>query len=477
MVPGKPPPLRWPRRASVVLCAAVAVAVSAFPASNSAGTLTRSTTTPLRRVNVPNLAGQPFTPAIFWLGQVGMNSNYADVRVWHDDAGIHFVVHVIDRLLWHDPASSPSQLGAWDAVTVYLDTSGNPNLVPQATSYRFVNQLWDGSTVFRGNGSGWSASSTPFTASTTWRGNGPNDDEWDKGWQADFTIPYSSFGLSGPPPPGTLWALGVAVHNRNDLAGTPIPDQIWPESMNALHPDSWGQFRFGLPAYVPSTPIVSGTTTVRQGFNGAIVPDAEVGGHTICGGGVDDWTEWGNANYAGYAQINIQNQWDISDFPCFSKYYVTFPLTTVPSGRSIVSASVTLNLFGNAGYNPGDATPSAIDALIVSDDWSENSITWNNAPYATENVSVTWVYPVDASHPAGPYIWDVSYAVAEAYRDGHPLRLAFYSTAGDYHSGKYFYASDSNDWGGTIRPILEVKWGPGGTPPAAPTGVRIIRAP
>jgi hypothetical protein len=92
---------------------------------------------------------------------------------------------------------------------------------------------------------------------------------------------------------------------------------------------------------------------------------------------------------------------------------------------------------------------------------------------------VTWVNAVDSTHPAGSQYWDVSYAVAEAYRNGTPLRLAFYSTDGDYHSGKYFWTSDSTDWNGVVRPTLEVNWGNTTTGPAPlpPTNVRIIRAP
>src|SRR6185369_7133248 len=158
---------------------------------------------------------------------------------------------------------------------------------------------------------------------------------------------------------------------------------------------------------------------------------------------------------------------DIADFMCFSKYYVTFPLSSLPSGKSIVSAKVTLNRFGNAGFNPGDAKPSAINALTVSEDWNESTITWNNAPYAAENISVTWVYPVDDTHPPGGYDFDVSSALAEAYAKGESLRLAFYSTDGDYHSGKYFWTSDSNYWNGEVRPTLEVRWGNSAAPPPA----------
>ena len=435
----------------------------------------------VRRVNVPNLSGQPFTPAILWLGKVEMTANYADVRVWHYDTKLKIVLHIADRLLWHDTAPQPSTLASWDAVSIYLDVAGNSGTAPNQTSYRFVKQLWGGDVAntkaaFRGTGSAWTLSPVPFTTGDGWRGNYPNDDVWDMGWQAEFDIPFASLGISGTPTLGSTWGLAIAVHDRDDRVGTPIADQVWPEAANLGRPGTWGQLRFGRPVYTPPTSVVTGSTVVRQGLNGAVVPDAAVGGHTVCGEGMDAWTDWGNANYAGYAQFNIQNQWDIADFMCFSKYYVTFPLAGVPPGKAIVSARVTLQFFGNAGYTPDDATPSAINALTVGEGWSEAAITWNDAPYAAENTSVTWVHPVSAGHPAGPYQWDVSYAAAQAYARGEPLRLAFYSTDGDYHSGKYFWTSDADDGMPAARPVLEVTWGNAASrPPSAPTGVRIVR--
>jgi len=435
----------------------------------------------VRRVNVPYLGPSPpaadFVPAIFWFGDVGMTNNYADVRVWYYDGYLKFVLHIPDRVLWNDQQPSSLTLTDWDAVSVYLDLSGNTGESPTEDSYTFVGQLGNtgaanSKAAFKGTGSGWALATTAFTASNTWRGNYPNDDVWDVGWQATFEIPFSSLGFSSPPTSGTTWGLGVVVHDRDDQAGTPIADQFWPETFDGLRPATWGQLRFGRPVYTPPTAEVAGSTVVQHGFNGSVVPDAAVGGHTICGGTMNAWTEWGDANYAGYAQFNIQNQWDVSDFMCFSKYYVTFPLTSLPPNVSIVGAKVTLRLFGNAGY--GNATPSAINVLTVAEDWLESSITWNSAPYAAENISVAWVYPVSSSHPRGPYEWDVSYAVAEAIRDGQPLRLVFYSTDGDYHSGKYFWTSDSDDWGGTFRPALTVDWGVADTqPPSSPTGLRV----
>jgi len=435
---------------------------------------------PVRRVNVPNLGAAPpaldFAPAIFWLGSVGMNSNYADVRVWYFQGYLKFVFHITDRVLWHDPDPRSPSLTAWDAVSLYIDLAGNVGQAPGRTSYWFVKQLWNGNApaskaVYRGTGSGWAAVAIDFTTADAWRGNYPNDDVWDMGWQAEFEIPFSSLGLEAPPLPGTVWGLAVAVHDRDDAGGTPIADQIWPERSDRTRPDTWGQLHFGRPAYPRPEPPSVQTTVVRHGLEGAVVRDAAVGGHGNCGGAMNAWTEWGNANYAGYTQVNIQNQWDIADFMCFSKYYVTFPLTAIPAGKSIVSARVILTLFGNAGYGAGDAKRSAINALTVSEEWEESAITWNNAPLAAENLSVTWVYPIDASHPAGPYEWDVSYAVARAYAKGEPLRLVLYSTDGDYHSGKYFWSSDVEDWNAAARPTLEVQWG--AAPPAPPTGVTV----
>ncbi len=413
-------------RARTIAGAAVAFLVVILSAAQVALAQTPS---PLRRVNVPDLTGQPFAPAIFWLGRVGMNTNYADVRAWYYAPYLRVVVHMTDRVLWYDPSGNTSQLASWDAVSLFIDIGGNAGAAPRSTSYRFMKQLESAQRADRGDGIQWTSSPLGFSTASSWRGNYPNDDVWDMGWVAEFQIPFSSLGLSGPPPTGTVWGLGLVVHDRDDLAGTPIPDQLWPESLNANRPDSWGQLRFGLPIHTPQTQVVAGTTVVRQGLNGAAVPDAAVGGHTICGDPMNAWTEWGNANYAGFEQFNIQNQWDIADFMCFSKYFVTFPLTAVPPGKVIVSARVTLSLFGNSGYNPGDAMPSAIHTLTVSADWNENAITWNNAPYAEQNTSVTWVHPVDADHHAGPYAWDVSYALAEAYHLGRPLQLCLLYTS------------------------------------------------
>jgi hypothetical protein len=70
--------------------------------------------------------------------------------------------------------------------------------------------------------------------------------------------------------------------------------------------------------------------------------------------GPDFFPTWGALNYAGKTFLNIQHLDPISEWPCFSKYYVTFPLDSVPEGKVVLSATMTLYQFGNAveGLDP-----------------------------------------------------------------------------------------------------------------------------
>ncbi len=412
-----------------------------------------------RRVNAPYLGTYPpdvFEPTIFWFGEVSPTSNSTDVRVYYYDSHFSVVFHIIDRLLWFDPAQSASELTQWDGVSLYLNMDGNIGTSPGTNAYLFQSQL-NFQSVYRGDGTAWVSTPFSFTAETGWRGNSPNDNFDDKGWTAKFEIPFTSLGLSGPPPQGTIWGLAVSVHDRDDDSGTPIPDQVWPETIVPDIPSTWGEMRFGLPGFSPPKSLPESVVKIRHGLNGEIVEDGHVGGHGNCGADLDHWSEWGDANYAGYSQINIQNQWDVADYPCFSKYFVTFPLNALPPAKEIISATLTMTLFGNAGGgNWGEPPDSYIQVLSVAEDWDEDTLSWNNAPLALENISGTWVKPRDYSLPDQPYQWDVSRAVAAAYANGEPLRLALYSADGERHTGKYFWSSDSGISNVEQRPTLRV---------------------
>jgi hypothetical protein len=257
--------------------------------------------------------------------------------------------------------------------------------------------------------------------------------------------------------------LAVTVHDRDDQAAGPNPVQVWPEQLATERPATWGQLRFGVPSYTPPSSTPGGTITIRHGLDGQSVMDAEVGGHTTCAEGMPDFfSAWGNANYAGLDQTNIQNQRDVADWPCFAKTYLTFPLAAVPPGKVIQSATLKLYQFGNGGVG---WDPAPVRSLIwvhtVSEDWQESAITWNNAPFSRENVASSWVDPL-GEFPGWPGVartWDISRAVAQAYASGAPLRVVLYTSDGAYHSGKYFSTSEADDWNAEARPALEIVWG------------------
>jgi hypothetical protein len=423
-----------------------------------------------RTVNAPYFSSSVnFTQtAIFWFGQVTPSSNYADVRIAYTQSELYVYIAVFDRLLWYDPAHTASDLTRWDATSLYLNLSGGASGAPTPNAYRFDAQLnWDQTprtpwqAAYRGDGAGWTPSATAFTSVSGWRGNAINDAIDDRGWAMTYHIPFASLGLSTPPPNNLAWGLGIVLHDRDSQSGPPNPDEAWPETFQPNAPSTWGQLRFGMPAYAPPGTVNRQTVTIRNKLNGVLVKDGMVGGGFICGGGLQDfWNTWGNTNFAGTTDFNIQDQSDVADWPCFSKYFVTFPLSSLPPGKVIVSASLTLHEFGNSG-DPGQAKPSWIQVMTVDRDWDETTLVWNNAPLTSDNFGGAWVDPLSSfpGWPGVPYTWDISRAVAAAYTAGGPLRLVLYSADSDYHSGKYFVSSDTQDWNETGRPTLQITLG------------------
>jgi hypothetical protein len=422
----------------------------------------------LPRINAPRFSGAiPFTQtAIAWFGKVSPTQNYTDIRVGYNANELYVYLAIFDRHLWYDDNPTPQTLTQWDAVTLLLDTSGGTALSP--ASWKIVAQLYGDPSpqrraVYRGGATGWQATSIPFNAVPGWRGNALNDNsDTDRGWAMGFTIPFSSLGLSSAPPDGTSWRMAVIVHDRDTRTGPPIGDQFWPPQGSLDSPGCWGALNFGLPSYQTSVTPTGSVTIRRPTERSPLVPDADVGGAITnqCPGDENHiWNEWGNRNYGRAPDFNIQNQSDIADWPCFAKYYVTFPLDSIPPGKVIVSATLTLHQFGNSG-GMDVAKPSWIQVLTAAGDWSEDTITWNNAPIAYENIVGRWVDPtILTGWPGTPRTWDVSYAAARAYARGEPLRLILYSADSDYHSGKYFVSSDTGDWNIAGRPRLDVRWG------------------
>jgi hypothetical protein len=428
---------------------------------------------PTLRVNVPYFENDfnAQEMAIFWFGYVNMRDNYTDVRIGYNDQYLYIRTGTFDRLLYNDETPSVDDLTSWDAVSLYLDLDGNQGGTPDSNSFRFVAQLSikpdqdDWRAAYRGNGFGWILAPVDVeTKSVVW-GKGPNTGLDSRGWSMTFRIPFESLGLQDPPVQGTIWGMAFALHDRDDFGGTPIADKFWPDNIQPESPTSWGQISFGWPQ-ASQPPSQAGTTVmIRHGFNNVTVVDGHVGGDTTCG---HDYAPgyfdgWGDANYYGDKQVNIMNQWEVHDWPCFSKFFVTFPLDTLPTGRTILSATAQLHMFSNAGIGtPNPPGPSLIQVLVVGEDWLESSLTWNNAPLAADNISRTRVYPIGDGPPpppGTPYDWDVTQAVAEAYAAGEPLRVVFYSADTAQNSGKYFHSSNAGLSLEEGRPTLFVTMG------------------
>jgi hypothetical protein len=425
---------------------------------------------PTRRIDIPYFDSSPVPfnqTAIFWFGTIDSSHTYADVRVGYNSSELYIDLRIVDRYLWYDTNKQAPDLNAGDNASVYLNAVNNGVLAP--TAYKFqtaVNGYQQWSTyqkAYTKNGAAWTAADVPFTSVYKWRGHGFNGAE-DFGWSTTYHIPFSSLGMANTPSQGTLWKLAVRLHNRNDAANTPIPDTWWPGVGNEANPSNWGDMMFGLAQHTPAQTNNPQLYTVRNGLNNQVVTDGMVGGSLDCGGlglGLKHWDQVGSATYPGVIHTNIQNESDVSDWNCFSKWYITFPLSSLPKGQGIVTATVTLFEYANAGVQ-GQPNPSYIQVAVVNEDWNPQMLSWNTAPYVKENVNS--IYVPTKSKPKIPWpglaiTWNVSVALANAYASGQPLRLVFYSTDNQYNTGKYFTSSYVGDWDATGRPTLQVTMG------------------
>lgn len=434
-----------------------------------------------RQVNLPFFVDDAITStkfkemSIFWFGRVTPADNYTDVRIAYNQDELWVYLAVFDRRLWYDGSPAFDELKDWDTASLYLDISPSPpnQLTPQ--SFQFTAQFTpfpDAASrlnyqrAYQGNGGGWAPASLDFSTISGWRGDAANNNVDDRGWAMTFIIPFTSLGFESgvPPQTGSIWRLGLQVMDRDVLPGGMSPSHAWPDRFNPDSPNTWGLAHFGLPAYSPPASTPGDTLLIRHRLNGTVVQDASAGGYAVCGEGTDFFSEWGDKTesfYSAGTDYNVQNQADVADWPCFSKIFLRFPLTEVPPGKVIRQALLYLHQFGQAG-DAGQATASIIQVLTVSPEWNDQTLTWNNAPLAIENVSRARVDPLQ-SFPGWPGVrrdWDLTYAVAKAYeKNASEINLALYSADSAYHSGKYFVSSDTGDWNAIGRPTLEITWG------------------
>jgi hypothetical protein len=423
-----------------------------------------------RRVNVTQDMYFSQT-AIFWFGVDDGPSqmpgrNYADVRVRYTSSNLEIKVIGIDYYLWYDQSNTPGDLTQNDSVAIYVDTAHDRATTPKTDDYYFLlgARDWEDPARYRrqarGNGASWNTS-----WSATWTNNfygaweegggyNLNNSHVDYGWDGTFIIPWSVFGLSAPPAEGTLWSLGMQIFDR-DSASAMSASEGWPETFSANSPATWGELHFGAPSYTPKPGGAGGTVTIQ---GSGVMEDAWVGGGP--GGLSGHMGNGSNLNHGDDPDLFTGNEQMPVHFPYFNKSYFRFPLTTVPTGKTILSAKLYLYHWGNA--DPVQATASWVHLFQISDSWAENTITWNNAPLAQENIALTWMDPIRGDGYADPpkeYFWDATQAVAAAYAAGQSANLAIYESDVDQHSNRYLYGSEADEWLASYRPKLVITWG------------------
>lgn len=436
---------------------------------HASGSIAKASSPQLQRFNIPYFHSPvPFSQtAIFWFGDVSSSDNYINVRMGYNDSELYIDLHIVDLYLWYDSHAKSPNLNIGDTATVYLNTTQNGSSSPDRLSYKFVAQVdWYQprtyyQKAYQGNGSGWVPSSIPFTTVSGWRGGGLDNENPSEGWTMTYHLPFSSLGWSGPPSQGTAWKMAIKIQNQDSPNDNQLAYKWWPLSASDSAPSNWGTVGFGMPTYQPPHTSHPSTSEIRNGFNNQVVNDAMVGGSLNCfNEGLNRWTKFGNQTYPGADRVNIQDEWDISDFNCLSKFYITFPLSSLPSGKGVISAKVTLYEWGNAGgHSPN---PSLIQVAAVEPGWNPNDLSWNNAPLVQEDISrtVVNVMPTQKVTPPGePYTWDVSQAVADAYAAKQPLSLAFFSSDSAYSTAKYFFGSSVGSWNANGRPNLQISLG------------------
>jgi hypothetical protein len=434
--------------------------------------------------NIPYFGSSPVPfsqTAIFWFGDVTPSDNYINVRMGYNNSELYIDLHIVDQYLWYDPHGSHPNLNMGDESTIYLDTAPNGSNAPDSSSFKFLAQVdqYQQRTyyqeAFRGNGSGWAPSSIPFTTVSGWRGGGFNNMNPAEGWTMTYHLPFSSLGWSGPPSQGTAWKMAIKIQNQDSPNDNQLAYKWWPAAGSDSSSSNWGAIDFGMPAYQPPHTSNSSSYTIRNGFNNQVVTDAMVGGDMNCfNEGKNRWTQFGSQTYPGADRVNIEDEADISDFNCLSKFYINFPLTLLPPGKAIISAKVTLFEWGNAGgHGPN---PSLIQVATVPPGWNPNNLSWNNAPLVQEDISrtVVNVMPTQKEVPPGvPYTWNVSQAVANAYDAKQPLSIAFFSSDSAYSTAKYFFGSTVASWNAGGRPMLQITLG---TPTSSPAGAATASA-
>ena len=270
-----------------------------------------------------------------------------------------------------------------------------------------------------------------------------------RGWTATRTIPWAELG--GRPQVGDTWTLAAEIDGN----------ERWE---SALH--------WGLPNYAG---VLNDKMVVQEI---ALSADGTLGGSTDCGkyDYPDYFTGWGDRNYAGTPEdvfTNVQNQWDMADWPCYSQYIARWGISGIPADAEIINATLAMYKFGHSGYIGESTGINVIQAFEVSPDWAADTVTWNNAPPPLESISRTPVGECSAAlcEPGDWHGFDVTEIIKRARAaQATDAAVLLYTAAGQYHSGRYFYTRNGPE---ILRPVVRVAYLLPTTPTPPPTATLV----
>jgi len=141
---------------------------------------------------------------------------------------------------------------------------------------------------------------------------------------------------------------------------------------------------------------------------------------------------------------------------------IRFDISSIPSGTNIAYAKLNLYYYY---YNDGNPVGDMVTAHRITSDWDELTVTWNNQPSYTSEITASNIFP---SAPGFWIEWNVTTDV-QNYIDGTQSNfgwlLAAHSTSNEQ---AYFY---SKEYGNYI-PYLEIEIEPNNPPnkPSKPAG-------
>jgi PKD repeat protein len=164
------------------------------------------------------------------------------------------------------------------------------------------------------------------------------------------------------------------------------------------------------------------------------------------------WSILPDNNYGDSPKF-LSMSWTFGGIPGADRSLIQFDLAEIPEGREIISAKLNLffkNLEPNEMFHAGENTSVL---RLITEPWSEQTVTWNNAPATTDDFQVILPQSVN---PRQDYLnIDVTEAVRKLYQFPDMYFGWILSLLNETPYSCLLFASGDIDEG-HLRPMLEV---------------------